>query len=122
MKGIRISDAGYAKVCQVAADHQTYLMDALDMIIFGKVPSAKAEAKPKVKRKSNKPRIKPSAKSEVKQIPKVEDNEGFVDGIHWGKSFHSDKPCDVCGDITATWYHKKKFYCVNCRTKGYKES
>ena len=37
MKVIKISDQGYAHVCQVASEQETYLADALDQIIFGKV-------------------------------------------------------------------------------------
>jgi peptidoglycan hydrolase CwlO-like protein len=37
MKVIKISDQGYAHVCQVASELETYLADALDQIIFGKV-------------------------------------------------------------------------------------
>ncbi len=37
MKVIKISDEGYAQVCKVASEQQTYLSDALDKIIFGLV-------------------------------------------------------------------------------------
>ena len=37
MKVIKISDQAYAQVCQVASELETYLSDALDQIIFGKV-------------------------------------------------------------------------------------
>ena len=37
MKVIKISDQAYAQVCRVASELETYLSDALDQIIFGKV-------------------------------------------------------------------------------------
>ena len=56
MKVIRVSDETYKVVCRVASEQGTYLGDALDMVIFGKVnldgtkiekPAAKRTAKPK---------------------------------------------------------------------------
>ena len=37
MKVIKISDQAYAQVCKVASVQQTYLADALDLIVFRKV-------------------------------------------------------------------------------------
>ena len=37
MKVIKISDEAYAQVCKIASTQRTYLSDALDLIVFGKV-------------------------------------------------------------------------------------
>ena len=37
LKVIKISDEGYAKIARVASEQKTYLSDALDLVVFGKV-------------------------------------------------------------------------------------
>jgi len=54
MKVIKISDQAYARVCQVAAEHGTYLADALDLVVFKGVGTDASKAQePAAKRTAN---------------------------------------------------------------------
>jgi len=56
MKVIKISDQAYARVCQIASEHGTYLADALDLIVFKGVGTDAAKNQKSITKRTTKPK------------------------------------------------------------------